>query len=53
MAETSAYRELVVALNRLQRETGTEALSIRFSRSDIPVDWDDETRQWVVEGDNG
>lgn len=47
------HQRLVDALNELVDETGAEALSIRFSRSDVPVDWDDETRRWVVEGSNG
>lgn len=47
------HRRVVDALNELAEVHGTEALSIRFSRSDVPIDWDDETRQWIVEGDNG
>lgn len=49
----SIHRELVDILNRLPSEAGTEALTITFSRSDVPVDWDEETQQWIVEGDNG
>jgi hypothetical protein len=37
------------ALNRLASETGTEALSINFSRSDTPIDWNFETAQWEKE----
>lgn len=42
------YDQLAEALNRLHDETEVEVLSIQFSRSDVPLDWDDETRRWVV-----
>jgi len=42
------HQELVDVLNRLA-EAGTEVQSMTFSRSDVPVDWDDETQQWVME----
>lgn len=45
------YEQLVEALNRLHDETGTEVLSINFSRSDTPIDWDDDTRRWTLEGE--
>ena len=43
------YEQLVEALNRLTDETGTEALSINFSRGDVPIDWNPETKQWEAE----
>lgn len=48
---TDVYRELVDALNRLHDETGTEALSITFSKSDVPIDWDDDSERWVALND--
>lgn len=45
----SPYQKLVDALNELADETGVEALSITFSRSDVPVDWDFANRRWCVE----
>lgn len=42
------YEDLVNLLNRLPLEVGVEVESIRFSRSDVPVDWNDETNEWVV-----
>ena len=50
---SDAHQRVVDALNELAEVHGVEALSIRFSRSDVLIDWDDETRQWVVEGNNG
>lgn len=44
-----AFEQLVEALNRLTRETGHQALSITFNRSDTPIDWDDETGGWVIQ----
>jgi hypothetical protein len=43
------HQRLVDALNDLADVHGTQVLSMTFSRSDVPVDWDDETQQWVVE----
>jgi hypothetical protein len=43
------WQQLTEALNRLRRETGTEALSINFSRSDVPIDWNPDTRKWEAE----
>lgn len=48
--ETTAYANLVDALNRLTRETGAEALSINFSRGDVPIDWKADTSQWEYLG---
>lgn len=45
------HQRVVDALNELADAHGTEVLSINFSRSDVPIDWDDETRQWVAEED--
>lgn len=47
------HQRLVDALNELAEVHGTVVESIRFSRSDVPVDWDEETQEWVVGGDNG
>lgn len=47
------HQRLVDVLNELADVHGTVVEAIRFSRSDVPVDWDDETQEWVVEGDNG
>lgn len=45
------YGYLVDALNFLADETGTEVLSINFNRSDVPIDWDEETERWVEKYD--
>ena len=45
---SDAWQQLVNILNLLQEETGTEVLSINFNRSDVPVDWDDETKEWTI-----
>jgi hypothetical protein len=37
------------ALNRLASETGTIALTINFSRSDVPLYWNFETNRWEKE----
>lgn len=42
------YRQVVDALNELADVHGVEVLSMRFGRSDVPIDWDDETNRWVA-----
>lgn len=42
------YRQVAEALNELADAHGVEVLSMRFSRSDVPIDWDDETQEWVA-----
>lgn len=43
------FEQLVEALNRLADETEHVAMSITFSRSDTPIDWDFETSRWTVQ----
>lgn len=45
------HHQLVDALNRLRSETGATVEGMRFSRSDVPIDWDDEVDRWVVLGE--
>lgn len=50
---SDVHQRLVDALNELADVHGTEVQSVTFSRSDVPIDWDDESRRWIAEGDNG
>lgn len=43
------YQKLVDALNELADETGVEAVSITFNRSDVPIDWDPKDGEWYLE----
>jgi len=43
------YEDLVSLLNRLPVEAGVQVESIRFSRSDVPIDWNEETNEWMVD----
>jgi hypothetical protein len=41
-----AFTQLVEALNRMADQTGHEAISITFNRSDTPIDYDLATGRW-------
>lgn len=45
---TDVYRQVVDAINELADVHGVDVESMRFSRSDVPIDWDEETNRWVA-----
>lgn len=42
----SLYEELAKVLNALSEEEGVEVTSMTFSKSDVPIDWDDDEQRW-------